>query len=352
MLPSILIFFIVLSLLVLVHELGHFLTAKKVGIKVEEFGFGYPPRIWSKKIGETIYSLNWIPFGGFVRLLGQESSNKEKYSAKEIKRTFFYQNKLKRSFVLLAGVFGNFLLAVFCFTFIYSKLGIPKKLNYIKIIEVVSNSPAEKAGLQKGEQIIKAANKEVTSVEEFINVINKNKGKKIILEDNKGKIFTVVPRENPPQGEGSLGVAINDIEMVFYPWWQMPFLGVWQGFKEAFLWGGMIIQGLAVTVQQLFKGVSPQMAGPVGIFQMTSNAAKQGFLDLVQFIGVLSVNLAILNLLPIPALDGAHLIFVFVGDWLGEKKEKVENVLNIAGMVFLISIMVLVTISDVLKIFK
>lgn len=353
MLSSFLVFFIVLSLLVLVHELGHFLVAKKVGIKVEEFGFGYPPRIFGKKIGETIYSLNWIPFGGFVRLLGQDSRDKKKYSSKELKRTFFSQTKLKRALVLLAGVTGNFLLAIICFTLIYSKTGIPRKMGVVEIVKVMPNSPAAKAGLKKGDRINFSANKKITSVGDFVKVIEENKDKKITLQTVQGKKFFLKPRENPPEGEGRIGVVINDLKMVFYPWWQMPFFGAWEGLKEALAWSSMIIGGLVMTIKQLFQGISPQMAGPVGIFQMTSQAAKQGLLTLVQFTGVLSVNLAILNLLPIPALDGCHLIFVFVGDWLSEKKkEKVESILNIAGMIFLISLMVLVTISDVMRIWK
>jgi len=137
MLPNIIIFLLVLSILIFIHELGHFLTAKWAGIKVEEFGFGYPPRLIGKKIGETIYSLNWIPFGGFVRLLGQEGKDKEDIPKKDIKRAFFSKPKSKRALVLLAGVFGNFVLGLICFSYIYCNLGIPKKLGYVEIVEVV-----------------------------------------------------------------------------------------------------------------------------------------------------------------------------------------------------------------------
>lgn len=352
MLPSILVFLIVLSLLVFIHEFGHFVAAKKAGILVEEFGFGYPPRIWGKKIGETIYSINWIPFGGFVKLLGQEIRDKKKISKKELKRAFFTQSKKTRIIVLLAGVLGNFLLGVFCFSIIYSKIGVPRRLDYIKIVEVVEGSPAEKAGLKKDDQIVLVNGKKIASIEEFVKIIEENKGKEVNLKTLKGK-FSLVPRENPPEGEGSLGVVITDIEMVFYPWFKMPFVGAWYGLKEALGWGMMVFGGVIVSIKQLLTGITPEVAGPVGIFQMTSEAAKQGILELIQFVGILSVNLAVLNFLPFPALDGAHLVFVFVGDWLGEKRrEKIEYWTNMMGFVFLISLMILVTINDLVKLFK
>jgi len=352
MFPPIITFLIVLSLLVFIHEFGHFLAAKKVGIKVEEFGFGYPPKIWGKKIGETIYSLNWIPFGGFVRLLGQEQLEEKKYSRRELKRAFFKQSKKARTLVLLAGILGNFLLGVICFSIIYSKLGIPKKLEFIKVMEVITGSPAQLGGLKKDDKIIKAAGQKVTNLTEFMKIVEENKGKEVILE-TADRQLSIVPRENPPQNEGRLGVVITDIEMVFYPWWQQPFLGAWEGLKEALSWGLMIFNGVIITILQLFKGITPQVAGPVGIFQLTSAAAKEGILNLIQFVGILSVNLAVLNFLPFPALDGGHLVFVFIGDLLGKKRRaKVEYYVNLAGFIFLISIMMLVTVSDFIKLFK
>ena len=352
MLPPLIVFLIVLSLLIFIHELGHFLAAKKSGIKVEEFGFGYPPRIWGKKIGETIYSINWIPFGGFVRLLGQEKREKKKWSVQETKRAFFSQPKKTKALVLLAGIFGNFLLGTVCFSVIYSKLGIPRELGYVKIVEVIKDSPAEEAGLKQDDQIVSVSGKTISSSKEFIETIEENKAREIVLQTTE-KEFTMIPRENPPENEGRLGVVITDVEIVFYPWWQMPFRGAWEGIKEAMLWSGMILQGLVITIKQLFAGVPPEVAGPVGIFQLTSAAAEQGILVLIQFTGILSVNLAVLNLLPFPALDGGHLVFVYLGPLLGEKRrEKIEHIINTTGFIFLITLMILVTINDFARLFK
>lgn len=352
MLPPLITFLIVLSLLIFIHELGHFLAAKKSGIKVEEFGFGYPPRIWGKKIGETIYSINWIPFGGFVRLLGQEIGEREKIASHERKRAFFSKSKKAKTLVLLAGIFGNFLLGAVCFSIIYSKLGIPKELGYVKIVGVIKDSPAANAGLKQDDQIVSVSGKAINSSKEFIEIIEENKAVEIVLQTSEEE-FAMVSRENPPENEGRLGVVITDVEIVFYPWWQMPFRGAWEGIKEAMLWSWMILQGIVITIKQLFAGVSPEVAGPVGIFQLTSAAAEQGILTLIQFTGILSVNLAVLNLLPFPALDGGHLVFVYIGPLLGEKRrEKIEHIVNTTGFIILISLMILVTINDFARLFK
>jgi len=217
---------------------------------------------------------------------------------------------------------------------------------------VIEDSPAASAGLKKDMQITKVDKQKITSGEEFIGLIEEKKGKEVVLEVEEEK-FSLVPRENPPEGEGRLGVVITDVEIVFYPWWQMPFRGAWAGVKEAMMWGWMIFQGVVMSIKQLLVGVAPEVAGPVGIFQLTTAAAKAGILNLIQFVGILSVNLAVLNLLPFPALDGGHLIFVFIGDLLSEKKkEKVEHFVNSAGFIFLISLMILVTINDFVRLFK
>ena len=352
MLPPLITFLIVLSLLIFIHELGHFLAAKKSGIKVEEFGFGYPPRIWGRRMGETIYSINWIPFGGFVKLLGQEKRERKKWSPQEIKRAFFSQSKKAKTIVLLAGIFGNFLLGALCFSIIYSKIGIPTELDYVKVVEVIKDSPAANAGLKRDNKIISIDGESIYSTAGFIKLIEENKGQEIVLQTLENE-FHLIPRENPPEEEGRLGIVITDIEMVFYPFWQMPFRGAWEGLKEAFGWSWMILQGIGLTVKQLFHGITPEVAGPVGIFQLTASAAEQGILQLIQFVGILSVNLAVLNFLPFPALDGGHLMFLYIGPLLGKKRrEKIENVVNTAGFIFLISLMILVTINDFARLFK
>jgi len=268
MLSTIITFLLVLSVLVLIHELGHFLVAKKTGILVEEFGFGLPPRILAKKIGETIYSLNLLPIGGFVKLAGEDELEEEKGKVKDKKRMFFAKPKGVRFLVVVAGVFMNFLLAVTVFSLIYLKSGIPAKTDKVRIVGVTADSPAQKAGIKEGDIVISLADKEVKSVDDFLAIAKENAGKELTLEigrkdenpckektagvltDSKiacrgeNLLLKMTPRERPPEGEGPLGVVISQIEMRFYPFWQMIPLGIWHGLKEALLWAWTILGGL------------------------------------------------------------------------------------------------------------
>lgn len=345
---SLLVFLITLSVLVLVHELGHFWAAKKAGIKVEEFGFGYPPRAWSKKIGETIYSLNWIPFGGFVRLYGEELT-----SAKVVaKQAFWAKSKKARAAVILAGVFGNLLLAIFCFSIVYSISGIPVITNQVKIVQVAADSPAAKAGLQKDDLILAIDGQTVENIDEFVEKVADKKGQEIemVVEDGKQRRVLVTPRENPPEGQGALGVVVSGVQMKHYPWWQMPFLSAWHGIKEAIGWGGLIVSSLGKMLVAWVKlGQPPRdVGGPVAIFQASANVAHQGVLAILRFVGILSVNLLVLNVLPFPALDGGRLLFILY-ELVARRRPRpsIERWTNMIGMAILLSLLVLVTIQDV-----
>ncbi len=351
-----LIFVIILSVLVFIHELGHFLAAKKSGVKVEEFGFGYPPRLWGKKIGETIYSLNWLPFGGFVRLYGENYLPKRKKSKTE--RALCYKPKRIRILVALAGVLGNFFLGIVCFSIIYSVIGIPTKVDYLVIEEVAKDSPAQQAGLKAGQIILGVQNKRVTKAEDFVALVKANQTEEIslMLAEGKGKPakeYRLKPRLNPPPGEGALGVAISNIEMVFYPFWQRPFRGAIIGVKEALSWGWAIVLSLGQALKGLLTGVIPEVAGPVGIYQITAGVVRQGWLLTLQFVAVLSINLAVLNLLPIPALDGSRLLFIGLEALTRRRvKPKIEEYIHLSGMVFLIGLMLLVTLNDFSRLLK
>lgn len=350
MLVSILIFFIVLSILILVHEFGHFIMARRAGIWVEEFGFGLPPRLFGKKIGETIYSVNWLPFGGFVRLHGE---NEIENGDRDIKKAFLSKNKRTRVGIIIAGVVMNFILAVFAFAIVYSFSGIPRDTHNIKVIDISQNSPALSSGLVAGDLIKKVDGKEFGRVDEFIKYVDTKKGKKITI-NTQNKKLTLTPRESPPQGEGPLGVIITTTEIYFPPIWQRPFYGIYYGFKEAVFWGKNIASGLWTMVYGLFRGQIPKdVAGPVGIFTITTEAAKNGILTLINFVGILSVNLAILNILPFPALDGGRLLFIGIESIIGKKIiPKVEATIHTIGMVILLALILLVTIGDIRKLIK
>ena len=334
---AILSFLIILSVLILVHEVGHFLMAKKFGIKVEEFGFGYPPRLIGVKRKGMVWSLNLLPFGAFVRLLGEDLKEQVE-EKKNLNQAFFHQSKPVRSLVLLAGVGMNFLLGVVLFAAIYTKQGIPEKVDYLVVTKVVQGSPAEAAGIKVNDKIIGFDNSQ-----KFIDYINANRGQKVVLKLKAGREASLTPRlakDTPPE-QGALGIAIINIDMVFYPLWQRPFRGMWFGLKEAVGWGKEILWSLTK--------INPKdVAGPVGIYEISKNVSQQGLIAILQFMAILSVNLSILNLLPLPALDGGRLVFIAI-EAVRKKRVKPEweQAIHLAGIVLLIGLMVLVTINDV-----
>lgn len=325
--------FFTLSCLVFVHELGHFLAAKRAGIRVEEFGLGYPPRLLGVNWRETIYSVNLIPFGGFVKI-------DEVSLGKKPKRV--------RTPVLLAGILMNFLLGVFAFSLIYSFLGIPKKQGFVEIMAVTEGSPAEKGGIQPGDTI-----KKIKTNQEFVKMINQNLDKEVELElerEGKSLAVVVVPREESPEGEGPLGVVISDSKIVQPLFWQRPILALWWGTKEAVGWAGIIFFGVARMLYDLgFKGIVPKdITGPVGIVQIATSVARAGVFAFLQFIGALSVNLAVLNFLPIPALDGGHLLFLGMEVVTGKKpRPKFERWVHAVGMIILLLLMMMITFRDI-----
>lgn len=353
MVSSILVFLLVLSILVVVHELGHFIVARKMGILVEEFGFGLPPRIFSKKIGETTYSINLLPFGGFVRLHGETTEDGVTFP----RRAFLNKSKKVRASVVVAGVIMNFILGVVAFAIVYSFLGIPRETNQVKVVEIATGSPAQSAGIIVGDTVKSVDKKEVTTVDAFVSLIEEKKGKRTtveLLRDSQTKNITIIPRESPPENEGPLGVVITTTEIYFPPYWQRPFVGVYYGFNEALLWGGRIVGGFVKIFKDLFVGVAPKdIAGPVGIFAITTQAAKGGILELISFIGILSVNLAILNIIPFPALDGGRLAFIGIETFLGRKvMPRIEAIVHTVGMVILLLALLAITAHDIRGLIK
>lgn len=322
--------------------------ARRAGIWVEEFGFGLPPRAFGKKIGETIYSVNWLPFGGFVRLHGEQ----EEEGVTNKSRAFLFRNKRTRAGIVTAGVVMNFLLAIVAFAIVYSFSGIPRDTHQIKVVDIASGSPAETAGVVVGDIIKSVDGKSASTVDAFISEVNLDKGKtaRLSVERNGSLVqINVTPRANPPPGEGALGVTITSTEIYFPPLWQRPFYGIYYGFKEAWFWGQTIVVGLWTIITQLFKGQAPQgVSGPVGIFAVTTEAARSGIMTLINFVGVLSVNLAILNIIPFPALDGGRLLFIGIESVIGKKVvPKVETTIHTVGMIILLALLLAITISDV-----
>jgi regulator of sigma E protease len=361
MIITILVFLLILSILVLVHEAGHFFTAKFFKIKVEEFGFGLPPRVFGKKFGETIYSLNWLPIGGFVKLYGEDEagsgsvSNKpQKINPKDKDRAFFAKPAWQRAAVVFAGVFMNFMLAVVIISFLFSVVGIPVPKENVIVTALINGAPAQKAGLVVGDTIEKINGVKITSSTQLVKIAKDQAGEKLILDvktkDSKTKKLELTPRKEFPKGEGPMGVAISqDITIKKYPWYQAPFVGTLKALNDTWL----IASGLGSLVVQLAtKGAIPQdVAGPIGIAQLTGAVCTNAY-SCMSLVSLLTLNLAIINILPIPALDGGRLFFILFEAITRRKVDpKFEGYAHTIGMVVLLCLIALITLHDLFKVF-
>ncbi len=352
------IFFLVLSILVLIHEIGHFSVAKLNGIKVEEFGFGLPPRLFGKRFGETLYSVNALPFGGFVKLLGEEEAELtgKKLSPSELERSFTHKKPWQKMVVLTAGVFFNFLLGWIIVSYLFTQ-GVPVPSDIVVIEEVAKGSPAEQVGLRVGDDIQKiTAGTKKYIVNDSVDVSNtsgKYLGEEIMVQVERGDqllMFPITPRKNPPKGQGSLGILISDYTIKKYSALEAPIYGLVESAKIT----AMIVKELGSMLARFALMQKPEadIAGPIGIAKLSSEAAREGPSALLQLIGILSLNLAVINILPFPALDGGRLMFVAY-ELVSRKKinPNIERRLNFAGFAILIGLIILVTINDIIKLF-
>ncbi len=342
---------LVLSILILIHELGHFLVAKKSGVWVEEFGFGLPPRMVGKKIGETIYSLNWLPFGGFVRLHGEMSDE----GVSKPNRAFLGKSKLTRARIVVAGIVMNLLLGLVCFAIVYSFLGIPKEQGFVQIIEVVKDSPAAEAGLTPNDIVVSLNKTSVIKSSHFTNLTKENAGKKITLEIKRGETiqkYNITLRENPEDGKSFLGIVVSS-QMTYYPpVWQRPFYGAYYGTIASYETTISVFQGLWGTVTQASRGQVPtDTVGPVGIFAVIYFVLKQGILPILNLMGLISINLAVINILPIPALDGGRLFFIGIEALFGKKVlPKVEAAFHSIGFILLLVLIFIISFFDIKRV--
>lgn len=360
MLLTALIFIAILSILVFVHEFGHFTVARLIGVKVEEFGFGLPPRILGKKIKETIYSINWLPIGGFVKLAGEDELAEVSHPKIINRKQFFWaRTKKERAAILLAGVTMNFILAVGITTYLLTQ-GVAEVSGRVHIEDIVAGSPAQAAGLVKKDIIEKISytaddgrmqEKSIRVPTDLIDTVRAHVGEPVTLTVNRGgDIFATVltPRTDFPKGEGPMGVAISDLEIKMYPITQAPFVAVKTNLVRAW----EMLAGLGNLIVKLVRlqPVGQDVAGPIGIAQVTGTAVKFGWKAVLEFMSILSLNLAVLNILPIPALDGGRLAFVVFEKILGRKvKPAFEQKTHSIGMIILFLLILLISINDILR---
>lgn len=334
---TILIALAVFAVLILAHELGHFMVAKLVGIKVLEFSLGMGPAVWQRRKGDTMYSIRAIPIGGFNRMAGTEGEEEDD------PRGFNKKTVLQRMAVIGAGSGMNFVLAFVLFLLIFMVLGLPSTEPAVG--HVSAGSPAEMAGIHPGDRILAVNQAEVNNWRDLVQRIYGSPGIKLdlrLLRGDQVLDVQVVPQVDPQTQVGMIGIGPEWVRQGF---WDSIVLGI----RETVQITSLFI----VSIVQMITGkVQAELAGPVGIVQMVGQAARYGLFNLLSFTGILSLNLAIINLFPIPALDGSRLVFLGFEGILGRAIDRrKENLIHLIGFALLIVLMVIITYQDLLKIF-
>jgi len=368
---TVIIFILILGVLILVHELGHFVSARIFKVKAEEFGFGYQPRIfgwvkndngvWEKvgrqaeaeKYKHTVWSLNWFPLGGFVKIKGEDSNNLKEPDS------FASRPVWQRFIMLFAGVFMNFVLA-FVLLSIGFMSGIPTMVDdqpannlhfsqtQIQIMSVMPNSPAQQAGLKIGDVILSINDQAAQYIKDVQDAIKASQSQplEITIQRGQDKITKqIIPTFQPDQSAAIIGVGLVKTAMVRYPWYEAIYRGALTtldltlNILRAF---GQIIVNL-ISQQK----VAAEVAGPIGIAVLTGQVVKLGWIYVLQFTALLSINLAIINLLPIPALDGGRILFLAIEKVKGRPvKQKLEATIHQVGFMLLMLLMLLVVFKD------
>lgn len=391
---SLIIFLLILSFLVLIHEFGHFIMAKLSGVRVEEFAIGFPPRLFTIKYGDTNYSINIFPLGGYVKLFGEEYQEVDSTQIKDqiakikderLSRAFAFKKPYQKALIVAAGVVMNLLFGVIVMYGLLSYNGFksdplplifPHQFTFgtqegrVIATHMVKGSPAEKAGL-KPEDIISSYSIEfenttssLTSAQQLINMIKKSPGKKIYLEtvnlkDGKVKTISVVPQYNKELKRAIIGVNLIDGIVLSYV---SPTDKLFSGFMHSYnvLEYNFSVIGQLISVAVKEKTTAPvsgAVSGPIGIYSvvndMVQSSGEMIVKNLLNLMALLSLSLGVMNILPFPALDGGRMVFV-IYEWIARKpvNKKVENITNVAGFAFLMGLAVLVSINDILRLFR
>jgi regulator of sigma E protease len=341
---SIVVFFILLILLVLTHEIGHFAAAKWCKVKVEEFGIGFPPRIWGYKFHDTIYSINWIPLGGFTKMLGEEDPTAEgSLASKSIPA---------RVLVLVAGSLLNILLPILLFTMAFM---IPHNqlMEKVMIQDVAAGSPAQAAGIEPGDRIVAINGHNIENRTDVSYQIQLNLGNatSILVQkpDSTKKTVVVEPRWSPPKGQGATGVQLtyadNTTVVQSMPLWEALPNSVTHSWEIMVLFRNEVVGWFV-------RNTAPQLAGPIAIAQITGEVFKAGISPLLEFMALISINLGVFNLLPVPGLDGGRLLFVFL-EWVRRGRRispQKEGLVQFIGFVTLMLLILVISYFDVMRI--
>ena len=355
------VFALILSIVVFVHELGHFWAAKKTGVCVEEFGVGFPPKIWKKKIGETEYFIGSIPFGGMTKILGEDETDSEKN-----KNERAYESKGTGAKLLICGggIVMNLIFAVIVFYFLVASSGFRinqpllfseykfpfgTQVNQVMIAGVEEGSPAEISGLNKYDIVSSINGEKIDSTEEMISIVNNNKGKEISINLIDGREIKALPRIETSETKGALGIQLRETAILTYDSFiekaSVGFLHAWNISDYSFAALGKIFS--YSFREGSIEPLANSMTGPVGIFAITKITMERGLYEIFNLIAILSIALGISNLLPIPAMDGAKLIFTCLQSFNKKIFSKELQVrIETFGALFLILLAILLVIKD------
>lgn len=345
----IVLFLLILSLMVFFHELGHFVLAKRGNVKVEEFGIGFPPRIWATRRGETEYSVNLIPLGGFTKMLGEDDPTEPRSLARAPKRW--------RAAILSGGSLMNIFLAVLLFAGAYMVGWPTATVTETEIFKVAALSPAEQAGLKEGDVVISVAGVKISTAVDLKNTTQLHLGETIEMVVKRGDQevpLSITPRRTWPKDQGPLGVGIWDKPVKIEPIAHDPLSSIALGAERTFQ---VIVMTLSVPVMIINGQLPAELArpvGPIGIYQVTSQAAAAtvdtGWLfPILNVMGVFSAGLGLANLLPIPGLDGGRLVFVAIEAIRGRRvSPQREGFIHLVGLLLLVCMMVIISYFDLL----
>lgn len=390
---SFIVFILILSFLILIHELGHFTMAKINGILVEEFGFGLPPRIAGIQFGETLYSINALPFGGFVKLFGEEVRETEgkNLTESQLSRAFSHKKPWQKTSVIVAGVFMNLIVGIIIYYVLLSTSGFisdplimvkkhdfkfGKEEQYSAIFSIVKNSPADKAHIKPGDQILfvhpstSSFKKQITSAEEFKKEIqnwylNIDQSIPFIIDTKniytgKKTSYSLFPTYDNDLKRAVIGVGLQDIVYLNYnkTFVHRLFSGIFHSYNIMAYNYSTVFDLIKTAIgKKTIQPVAESVAGPVGIFSVikdiVTSSGNKIVSNILNVTAILSLSLAVMNILPIPALDGGRLLFIIYESIRGKRiNPTIEQRINMIGFAFLLFLIGLITLSDIAKLFR
>lgn len=329
----------VFGILIFFHELGHFMTAKLVGMRVDEFAIGFGPKLLSRQYGETLYSLRIIPLGGFNKIAGMDPDEEQD------ERSFFAKSVLSRMIVIVAGSAMNFILPVILFFLVFVSAGIDTPSNQPIVGSIMPDKPAAQAGMLPGDQVLTINNVPVEEWKDFVTAIQSNAGNNLAIRfqrDGSAYDVTLVPEYDQKLNRGIIGIMpiINNYQP-----------GVLESVGLALKQTYMVANSMVVGIAQMITGkIAAEVAGPIGVAQMAGEVAQLGVIPLLQFTAFLSINLGLINLLPVPVLDGGHVVALTIEGIRGKPMNKSSmQIIQMIGFALLMLLMVVATFSDVAR---